>query len=152
VFVVHQAEIVQDEDAAIAVMKKPTFDPATTLVKIAAAGEMAGTIQWGQESPEDEVAITNYAAEQIEIETRLESPGWLVLTDSYYPGWQATLDQQPVEILPVNLLFRAIPIPSGEHQIRFEFNPGSLRQGALVSIVALFVVMGGLIWSIRGRR
>jgi hypothetical protein len=147
-FVVHQTEIVPDEDAAIAHMKSPSFDPAKTLVKIAAAGEVLGTAQRGRESPEDRATITSYAAEQIEIETNFASPGWLVLTDSYYPGWQATIDQQPVDILPVNLLFRAIPIPSGEHQIRFEFRPRSVWQGALVSTAALLVVIAGLVWSI----
>jgi uncharacterized membrane protein YfhO len=90
------------------------------------------------------VDITRYEPEQVEISLALDSPGWLVLTDSYYPGWQAKLDGQPVEIFPADILFRAVRVPAGKHVLLFEFRSRSLELGAVVSGVGLIILLVGL--------
>lgn len=62
---------------------------------------------------------------EIEIETESSQSALLVLSDSFYPGWKAFLDDRPVEILPVNLNQRAVIVGSGRHQVRFVFQPFS---------------------------
>jgi hypothetical protein len=143
-FVVHQAEVVSTEEQAIATLKAPSFDPATTLVRLPQQGESPGPVRAGQTSLNDRVVITRYEPEQIEIGLALDSPGWLVLTDSYYPGWQAKLDGQPVEIFPADILFRAVQVPAGEHVLLFEFRPRSLELGAVASGAGLIILLVGL--------
>jgi hypothetical protein len=143
-FVVHQAEVAADDEQAIALMRQPQFEPAGKLVRVAGAGEPVGRVTLGQNSPRDQATITAYTPERVEIQVKLESPGWLVLTDTYYPGWQATIDGQPVDILQVDLLFRAVAAPAGEHTVVFEFKPASFRQGALVTGLALLATVAGL--------
>ncbi|MCB0164540.1 MAG: YfhO family protein [Anaerolineae bacterium] len=145
VFAVHRAEIVADEAAAIERMKSPAFEPATTLVRVAGSGETPGSQISGTASTRDQVAIVSYAPERVEVKAQLETPGWVVLTDTNYPGWQAVLDGQPVEIETANILFRAVAVPAGEHTLVFEFKPASLWWGALVTLLALLGVGLGLI-------
>ena len=71
----------------------------------------------------------------------MSQPGYLVLTDTYYPGWQATVDGTPVEILPANHAFRAVPLDSGEHRVVFEYDPLSFRLGAWITVGAWLLVM-----------
>ena len=151
-FVVHRAEVVADEAAAIAAMKAPGFDPAAALVRLAGSGEPTGEQNLGQAAPDDAVEIVNYQPERVEITARLASAGWLVLADTFYPGWQAAIDGRPVEITPANLLFRAVELPAGQHTIVFEFNPRSVWLGAMISGVALAVVAAGLLWQVKNRR
>jgi hypothetical protein len=73
------------------------------------------------------VRIVSYKRNCVIIEADSDEPGVLVLHDLYYPGWEATIDGQPVAILKANLLFRGVELPRGRHIIAFRFNPLSLR-------------------------
>ncbi|MCK6626998.1 MAG: YfhO family protein [Anaerolineae bacterium] len=150
-FVVHQTQVVGSDDEAIVFMQSPAFDPAATLVRLRQGNEPVGPISAGQPSPNDRAAIVKYEPERVEIAVTLDSPGWLVLTDAYYPGWQATVDGQPAEILPVNIMFRAVAVPEGEHTVMFEFRPRSVWLGVWVSGGALVILVAGLGWSLRQR-
>ncbi len=57
----------------------------------------------------------------------------LVLTDTYYPGWQATLDGETVPIRRVSGAFRGVDVPAGEHEVIFAYRPMSIGIGAAIS-------------------
>ncbi len=150
-YVVHQTELVPDEAVAIATIKDPQFDPTQTFVRIASENGEVKVNTLGLPSPQDSAAIVNYQPERVEIITNLDTPGWLVLTDTHYPGWQATIDGEPTEILKANLNFRAVELPAGEHLVVFKFNPPSLQIGAGISGLALIVLVAGLLMAVRKR-
>ena len=80
-------------------------------------------------------------AEEILIHANLKSDGFVVVADTFYPGWEATVDGGPAPIHPANLLFRAVAVPAGRHSIVMKYQPWSLRIGiALTSVGLLFVV------------
>ncbi len=92
-------------------------------------------------------SITEYRPDDVGIKTR-GSGGLLVLTDQYYPGWQASIDGTPAPILRADTVFRAVCVPSGEHTVRFEFRPMALFVGMAISG---FCWLGWLILLIRFR-
>jgi hypothetical protein len=143
-FIVHQTQIVNSNEQAIALMKAPHFDPAQTVVRLRQGDEQTGPVIAGQPSTRDSATIVSYQPERVEIAAQLNSEGWLVLTDAYYPGWQAMVDDQPVDIQPVNVLFRAVSVPAGQHTVMFEFKPRSLKWGAYISGVSLGATLLGL--------
>ena len=49
--------------------------------------------------------------------------GYVVLNDVWHPWWTATVDGKPADILTANVLFRAVEVTPGRHQVRFEFKP-----------------------------
>ena len=65
------------------------------------------------------------------------APALLILTDSYYPGWQATLDGEAVTIYEADLLFRGVFVPEGEHQLVLSYEPVSWARGRVVSLITL---------------
>lgn len=75
----------------------------------------------------------------------------LVLTDSYYPGWKATLDNQATNIYPANLIQRGVVIPQGEHVVEFRYEPDSLKYGLRISAVSLFIIVIFLGYPLLGR-
>ncbi len=92
--------------------------------------------------------------EEIVIFASAPSGGILVLSDAYYPGWHASVNGEDVEILRANYLFRAVPLPPGEHEVRFVFDPSTLRLGKLVSTATLAMAMGLCalsLWASRGQ-
>ncbi len=58
------------------------------------------------------------------------------------PGFRATIDGKPTKIYNVNMGMSASVVPAGRHTVRYEYFPPGLRQGALVSLVALMVFLG----------
>lgn len=60
----------------------------------------------------------------VEVETNV--PGLLVVTDPYYPGWEARRDGVAVPILRADLLFRAVEVPAGRSTVTFEYRPFSV--------------------------
>jgi len=91
----------------------------------------------GRAARSEKAVIVQYTPERVEIESDASSHALLILTDSYYPGWRASVDGAATEILRANGLFRAIRIPGGSHRVVFEYAPASLRRGAVLSAVSL---------------
>jgi uncharacterized membrane protein YfhO len=95
------------------------------------------------------VHIIDYAPDSILLDAESLSPGYLFLSEMFYPGWKAYIDDRPAPILRGNYLFRVIPLPEGPHRIRLEFDPLTIKLGIGVSIVTLLVVFGSLIYFLR---
>jgi uncharacterized membrane protein YfhO len=74
---------------------------------------------------------------EVVIETEARAPGFLVLTDSFYPGWKAFVDEGEQPIHRANYLFRAVRVPAGRHTVHFRYEPTSFRAGAAISLTAL---------------
>jgi uncharacterized membrane protein YfhO len=68
-------------------------------------------------------------------------PALLVLSEPYYPGWQATVDGEPVPVLRADYILRAIPVPPGEHTIQVTFRPFSFAAGATISVLTGVVLI-----------
>ena len=99
----------------------------------------------GPKQPLRPAQLIKYAASQVTVRALLDQPGYLVLSDAYYPGWTAAVGGRPVPVLPANFAFRAVALEPGEHVVEFRCSPPGLKPGALVSamtIIALWVGWG----------
>ncbi|MEN8182968.1 MAG: YfhO family protein, partial [Myxococcota bacterium] len=65
--------------------------------------------------------------------------GFLVLADSYYPGWEARVDGQRVDIHPANVAFRAVSLDSESHRVEFRYRPLSFSIGVAAFGVGIVV-------------
>jgi hypothetical protein len=142
--VVHEALAVADDiygtEAALALMRAPDFDPARTLILhgASAPSDAARPTQPAQ------AAIRIYQPEQVVIDVQTAAPGYLLLTDAYYPGWVAQVNGSPAPLWRADVQFRAVPVPAGVSEVVFEYRPAwldglvweALAWGALI-IVAL---------------
>jgi len=90
--------------------------------------------------------IESYTDQNVKIRALLNSPGVLVLGDSFYPGWQVYVDGEEAEILRVNLFFRGVALSGGEHRVEFRYNPLSFKIGLGVSLLTLFSIIIGSIF------
>ncbi len=84
------------------------------------------------------------APNRVTIHAVLDTPGYLVLTDTWYPGWQATVDGEPAEVLQANYAFRAVYLEAGEHTVEMDYQPTSVLVGKAVSLTTLTLLVVGL--------
>ena len=71
----------------------------------------------------DEVKTLKYEPNSIEVSTQASRRSLLVLSETYYPGWKAWLDDRPVPIVPTDIALRGVVVPAGAHRVRMEFLP-----------------------------
>ncbi len=138
-----QAMVVPTHEAAWQAIRADDFDPATTV--ILEGGRPLDT------RPTSTLAIVEYDLHAITITVETDQPGYLVLPDAYYPGWQATVDGQPEPIRRANYAFRAVYVPAGQHTVRFVFAPLIWQVGLSVSGLTLLVLVGWARWRWRRR-
>lgn len=92
-----------------------------------------------------EIVVTHYGLNRVELTAVTDTPGFLVLSDTYYPGWRATVDGQTTPVYLANTLVRAIELPAGEHTVVFSFWPPDFIIGAAVSGLTLLGSLAALL-------
>jgi hypothetical protein len=91
-----------------------------------------------REDQTETVEIVEYSSNRIELDAHLASNAWVILTDTFYPGWKATIDGQfEAIIVPANYVFRAIYVPKGLHKIVFQYKPRYFFISLMVALITL---------------
>jgi hypothetical protein len=135
-----------DATAALEAMVAPGFDPERQVVLL--TGE-------DRELPPRNVLtdpagigahaeVTRYEPLHVVVETGSNHPGFLVVSDLYYPGWEATVDEEPTPIYEANACVRAVPVDQGAHTVEFRFKPKPLLYGAAISLASALLLL--VVW------
>ncbi|MEO8393237.1 MAG: YfhO family protein, partial [Chloroflexota bacterium] len=125
----------QDEASLKAAISDPNWKPDQQLHML---GE--GNCDAGQPSSGFIVSFTDLGSDLM-IKAHAERDSWLVLADTDYPGWHASVDGVETPIYRANLNFRAIQVDAGTHDVRFDYRPDWLLPGALVSAISLLIAL-----------
>ena len=131
-WLVGQVEIVADEAAAHARMKQATFDPATTALVEQPVSLPGGTGVPGR------CTARRISDRDLSIDVQADRDSLLVISEVFYPGWRITIDGRPAPIMQANHVISATPVRAGNHQVRYFYDPASVRIGGWVS---------GLCWT-----
>jgi len=94
--------------------------------------------------------ITSYEPDEVKVETSLPRPGFLLLLDTYFPGWTANVNGHSARIYQADYNFRAVSLPAGKSTVRFSYRPKSLRLGLALSVTSLLAI-GGVWFRLRKR-
>jgi hypothetical protein len=136
-FVVHQARGVATDEEALRIMGESSFDPAATVLLPGETSAGPGT-----GAGNSTVQIVSYEPEQVQLDVHADGEGWLVLTDTFYPGWVAEVDGQAAPMQRADLYFRAVALGPGEHRVVFRYRPAGTYAGLAVGALAW------LLWGI----
>jgi uncharacterized membrane protein YfhO len=84
-----------------------------------------------------------YKPNHVTIQTTQEGNGFLVLMDSYFPGWTVKVDGQERPILQANYFYRAVQLGPGKHTLEFDFIPEGMKMGLMISGFSFLLVTFG---------
>lgn len=87
------------------------------------------------------IEIMEYDLNRVELQASTDLAGFLVLADTYYPGWRATIDGERTPVYQADYLLRAIYLPPGDHTIEFSFLPPDFLVGLAISGLTLFACL-----------
>lgn len=148
-FLTHTGVVVSDQEA-LTKLQGPDYSGELLLADGEALQSDAG------EGLDESVHITSYEPERVTLEVNARADGYLVLADSWDPGWVALLDGQSIPIHRADLILRAVRVGPGVHHVEFLYRPASFYFGALISGISLsilgVIVCVVWLWSGRSRR
>ncbi|MFZ5845557.1 MAG: YfhO family protein [Patescibacteria group bacterium] len=95
--------------------------------------------------PQASAQLISYGENQLRVRTESKSPAVLVVTDTYYPGWQAQIDGKPTRIYRANWALRAVGVAAGVHEIELRYQPVSFSTGLVISMISI-LLLTILVW------
>jgi hypothetical protein len=152
--IVHHAVVEPDDEAVLERLAQPDFPRAAV---VALAEDAPGALPQGalppdfaDAAPPDPVRFESDRPDHIVLAVQPSAPGWLVLADTHFPGWVATVDGEPREIRRANLAFRAVDVRPGDRRVEFRYEPWTVRVGRITSVVAAAGVLLALLLGALG--
>jgi uncharacterized membrane protein YfhO len=113
--------------------------------------EPAPELQPAPNGAAESATVIRYKPNEVVVRVEASTPAMLVLSDSLYPGWQATVNGQPTKVYAADSVLRGVAVPAGRHEVVFRYRPRSLMLGAVLSASGLVVVVLCLFVLRRGR-
>lgn len=129
-----------------------TINPAqTAVVDVKFKDQLKGVTEAFKDSLST-IQLKSYDANRLVYDVSSPKDGVVVFSEIYYPGWQATIDGQPVDIARADYILRAMNVPAGKHTIEMWFDPQSLHLTENIAYASLALLLIGvmvLMWSNR---
>ena len=139
----------------------PELNPRRELLLESEQTELA-PLPWASPPPGAEyivpASVTQYGITEVWVSVDMPDAGFLVLADSYFPGWKAyrqppgaaAKSEEEIPIYRANGNFRAVPLAAGTHLVHFKYTPMSFKLGLYVSFMAaviLFLLACAWLWG-----
>ncbi len=155
-WVVHEARVASDVANALSQIQSPDFDPFKTVI-VLDNEELASVTPYGplqemtESTAEGQATFTQVNSNAFRIQVDSSAPGLLVLSELWYPGWQATVNGTSQSVIHANGALRAVPIPAGQSIVELNFRPSGWRWGQLLAGVGVLALVV-MVWTDRRRR
>jgi hypothetical protein len=91
-----------------------------------------------------EYSIVEEKPGYIKLDVELGQGGWILWSQTWYPGWRGLVDDKPTKVYRANYLFQAIYSPAGSHDVVFKYHPRIFLLGIGGTLVGLLFVAGGI--------
>jgi hypothetical protein len=138
-------EVYEDRNELLGRLRNPSFNPEQSVI----LSQRLPSFDTSGDSIvpfSSKVEMTDSQVNELAFRTQASKPAFLVLSQTYYTGWKATVDGAEVPIVHANIALSGIPLPAGTHDVRFRFQPWSFKAGALLTIIST-VIIGGLLFA-----
>jgi hypothetical protein len=159
-FMVYDSYLAASPEDARNHISSPTFDPMREAVFEEAPPALPGdpgrpaarpdapdgnpADRGGLTRPVWEASIESYDLNEIRLRVNTPFAGYLILSEIWYPGWNASVDGANAPVLRADWCLRAVPVPGGAHEVVLDFSPASFRTGAWISGATLLAAVAGL--------
>jgi len=149
-WVAPHARVISDPEALLAALQEEGHGPRSQVLLETPAPLPADPSHW----PSSAEPALQYHPSGVTIDVTLAEPGYLCLSQTFYPGWQAWVDGDPADLVRGNYLFQAIPLAAGPHCVELLYRPVSFLAGAVISLAAwaACAVVAVLGWRRRQRQ
>jgi hypothetical protein len=141
-FLVHlsEAEVLPTPEAQLNRLRDPSFDPQRSVI----LSEPVSKAEYEVSTPPsagDDVVIEEAGPNGYRFRIKSSVESLLVVSQIYYPGWRATVSGERVPVVAANYALTGIPVPAGDHEVRFVFDPASFKVGLAITILSILMAV-----------
>ena len=92
------------------------------------------------------IALVNNKNDEINYTSNSTKKQFAVFSEIYYNlGWKAYIDNVETPIVKTNYVLRGLVVPAGNHAIRFEFKPTTIKNSIIASTFASILLWLGIV-------
>ncbi len=92
-------------------------------------------------TPPGDVIITEYLPEKVTATVNTDRTALLCFFDTWFPGWEVTVDGEPAELQKVNYAFKGVYVVPGEHEVIFSYRPKMMTWGLIGTLIGLILTI-----------
>jgi hypothetical protein len=147
-WIVNDIKVVENADSAI--VNLPKIDTKTQAIVEKEYADFVAPNSTIDSSAS--VKLTSYHPEKLEYSYSAETDNNVAFSEVFYDkGWNAYIDNQPVDHFRLNYILRGLKVPAGKHSIRFEYNPKTFQTGSILamtfgSLIYLLIGLSIFLW------
>ena len=86
--------------------------------------------------------VTDHSPNRVVVQATLEAPGLLVLSEIWYPGWQARDNGRPIPIVRTDVILRGVYLEAGTHTVELTYKPWTVQVGLIISGATTLALAG----------
>jgi hypothetical protein len=125
---------IADGGSALRLLLDPQFDPRREVVL------PSGSPAAGDPGFHGEVVITHLGTDRMALDVELSAPGYVVVVDTFDPGWRARVDGRETAVLRADAAFRAVAVGAGRHAIELRYRPRALVTGLAITAISVLAL------------
>jgi Bacterial membrane protein YfhO len=85
----------------------------------------------------DNLQVVDRGDNHIVLDAQMACRGMVILSETHFPGWEATVDGSPTSIHQAYGVLRGVVAPGGSHRITMQYRPKNVYLGALLTAAGL---------------
>jgi len=145
-FIVRNAKIIKEKEDVFSALENKELKPEEQIIL-----EKDPNVPLNNPGKFKAVKITHYTPNRINLQINLSDPGFLVLSEIWYPGWRAYDNGQEMEIYKTNYVLRSIYLKRGGHNVSFIYDPASYKFGRTISLASFIFMSLILMYNLKRR-
>lgn len=139
-FIVHGAKTLQGRDAIFKELSSSEFNPLTYVI-LEEPSRLTTNTSGENLQKEANPTILEYSPNSVTIKATLLEDGYLVLGDTFYPGWNAYVDGEKNRVLKTNYILRSVFLEKGAHLVQFIYEPKSFTIGMIITLTSIAILI-----------
>ncbi|TVM03907.1 MAG: hypothetical protein CV087_02495 [Candidatus Brocadia sp. WS118] len=149
-FIVHEAKTLQGRDAIFKELSSSEFNPKKYVI-LEEPSRLAMNTNTENLQQEPDPTILDYSPNSVTIKATLLADGYLVIGDTFYPGWHVYVDGKKSRVLKTDYILRSVFLEKGDHMVKFMYEPKSFTIGMIITLTSIVILIPLSIFCIRRR-
>lgn len=127
------------DNAVLATIREPAFDVRSAALFDTAAAVRGETLTMAPERIDLPVRVVSYAPGAIDLELARPAPAGaaLMVSENYYPGWEATANGAPAPTGRADFSLIGVALPEGAREVSLRFRSAPYERGKLITLLVL---------------